>query len=79
MQDTGQGTGVPAGTQASGLPRWVRWFLIVVAVVVVAAVVVMVLVGGQHGPGRHGSVGSVLAQGSTLAEPGPVLSGTTRG
>lgn len=40
---------------ATGVPRWVKVFLLVVAAIVVLGVVVMLLVGGDHGPGRHQS------------------------
>lgn len=33
-------------------PAWVRW-LVIVAVVLLAVVVVALVVGGEHGPGRH--------------------------
>jgi hypothetical protein len=37
-------------TQAA--PRWVK-VAVIIALVLVALVVVMLLVGGEHGPGRH--------------------------
>jgi hypothetical protein len=43
-----------AGGGHPGLPRWVTMSAIVVALLVLALVVVMVIVGGDHGPGRHG-------------------------
>jgi hypothetical protein len=36
-----------------GPPRWVRWSLIVLAVVAAAVLIGSLLMGGQHGPGRH--------------------------
>lgn len=39
-----------------GTPRWVKVFL-VVAVVAVALFVVLLVFGGDHGPGRHTSIG----------------------
>jgi hypothetical protein len=36
-----------------GVPRWVKVSGIVVAILVLALVAVM-LIGGDHGPGRHG-------------------------
>ena len=40
------------GDGYTGMPAWVKWFLI--AAVLVAVVIVVVLVGGgEHGPGRH--------------------------
>jgi hypothetical protein len=38
-----------------GVPRWVKVFLLVTAGIVVLGVAVMLLVGGDHGPGRHQS------------------------
>ncbi|WP_165821192.1 hypothetical protein [Nocardioides gansuensis] len=37
-----------------GVPRWVRLLALGLVVALVAVVVVMLLVGGEHGPGRHG-------------------------
>jgi hypothetical protein len=37
-----------------GLPRWVKLLAIGVIVAVVVLVLVMLLIGGEHGPGRHG-------------------------
>lgn len=39
---------------APGLPDWVKMFLIVGVLLVVGMLVAMVLLGGDHGPGRHG-------------------------
>ena len=39
----------------TGVPRWVTVFLLVAAGIVVLGLVVMLLVGGDHGPGRHQS------------------------
>jgi hypothetical protein len=39
-------------TEAPGTPRWVK-VLAIVAVALIALVVVLLLVGGNHGPGRH--------------------------
>jgi hypothetical protein len=49
-----------AGT-AAGLPRWVKWFLIVTAAIVGVGLLLMVLLGGEHGPGRHTGLGPVAA------------------
>lgn len=43
---------MPDGKQTSGMPRWVKVSAIVVAALLVLMVVLM-LVGGDHGPGRH--------------------------
>ena len=39
-------------------PRWVKNLLWALLAVVVVAVLVMLIAGGEHGPGRHGSLGS---------------------
>jgi hypothetical protein len=36
------------------MPRWVRGFIAAGVIVAVLVVVVLVLLGGDHGPGRHG-------------------------
>jgi hypothetical protein len=35
------------------MPRWVKVFLIVAMALAALAVVAMLVVGGDHGPGRH--------------------------
>ena len=45
----------PAQGPATGVPRWVKVFLLVAVAIVVLGVVMMLLVGGDHGPGRHQS------------------------
>jgi hypothetical protein len=50
---TGDETGVGPGRGATtGMPRWVKVFLII-AIVVVLAFVVSRILGVQHGPGLH--------------------------
>lgn len=44
---------VPSST--TGVPRWVKIFLLVAVAIAVFGVVIMLLVGGGHGPGRHES------------------------
>jgi hypothetical protein len=44
----------------TGMPRWVKVFLIVAVALAVLAVVAMLVVGGEHGPGRHQSTISTL-------------------
>ncbi|WP_169729471.1 hypothetical protein [Thermoactinospora rubra] len=39
------------------MPRWVKVAIVVALLVVAAAVAVMLLSGGEHGPGRHMSLG----------------------
>ena len=54
--------GVEAG---AGTPRWVKVFGII-ALIVALLFVVMLLVGGDHGPGRHtGSPSGQLAPSGT--------------
>jgi len=36
------------------MPRWVKLMAVALAVLVVVAVLSMLLLGGDHGPGRHG-------------------------
>ena len=36
-----------------GVPRWVKILGIVTTIVILLAIVAMILVGGEHGPGRH--------------------------
>lgn len=36
------------------MPKWVKYLLLGVAAVVVIAILAMLIVGGDHGPGRHG-------------------------
>ena len=37
------------------MPRWVKSLVLAVLAVLVIAVVVMLIVGGEHGPSRHGA------------------------
>jgi hypothetical protein len=48
----------PDQRSGAGVPRWVKVFAIVIAVVVALMVVVMIASGGEHGPGRHFSLGA---------------------
>lgn len=55
-----------------GRPRWLK-VLGLLAIAVVLVVVVMVLVGGDHGPGRHlpgGGSGGETAPGGHSPPPG---------
>ena len=45
----------PVQGPVTGVPRWVKVFLLVSSAIVVLGVVMMLLVGGGHGPGRHQS------------------------
>jgi hypothetical protein len=54
--DRGDDTGVrPDEGSTTGTPRWVKVSGVVALVLVLLVLVVMLLVGGNHGPGRHGS------------------------
>jgi hypothetical protein len=50
--------GGPDRRSTTGMPRWVKAFLIVVLLIVLL-LVILLLTGGGHGPGRHmgGGVG----------------------
>jgi hypothetical protein len=49
-----EGAGADAGQdQPPGMPRWVKLMGIALVVLVVAMVVAMLVLGGDHGPGRH--------------------------
>ena len=48
------------GSSTTGMPRWVKVFLIVAVALAVLAVVAMLIVGGEHGPGRHQSMITTL-------------------
>ncbi len=39
--------------QPPGMPRWVKLMGLALVVLVVLAVLAMLLLGGDHGPGRH--------------------------
>jgi uncharacterized cupredoxin-like copper-binding protein len=54
--DTG-GAG-PDRRSTTGMPRWVKVFLIV-TLVVVLVVVILLITGGGHGPDRHMSTGGI--------------------
>lgn len=41
-----------------GMPAWVKYLLLVLLAVVVIAVLAMLVVGGDHGPSRHGGMQS---------------------
>jgi hypothetical protein len=55
MADTSRDPG--SGRERDGspplMPLWVKMFGLAVGVLVVAVVVVFLVVGGEHGPGRH--------------------------
>jgi hypothetical protein len=56
-----------------GTPRWVKVFGIVLIVVVLLAIATM-LIGGEHGPGRHaasGDPGGLIPSSSAVADYAP--------
>ena len=52
----------------TGTPRWVKVFGIVALALVLLVVVAMLVVGGEHGPGRH--TGGVLGPNSNFVQQG---------
>ena len=56
----------PAGDGYTGLPAWVKWTLIAILAVIVLLVLAQLVVGGDHGPGRH-----VSAPSPSAAVPAP--------
>ncbi|MGH3351997.1 MAG: hypothetical protein ACRDPS_15120 [Nocardioides sp.] len=45
----------PSADVPPGMPSWVKYLLGALLVVVLLAVLAMFVVGGDHGPGRHGA------------------------
>lgn len=57
-----------AGDVPPSMPQWVKYLLLGVAAVVVIAILAMLVVGGNHGPGRHGgSPSAPVGPGTTVA------------
>jgi hypothetical protein len=49
-------------------PRWVKYLAVVLAALIAVAVLMMLIVGGEHGPARHGGSGATPApDGRTVA------------
>lgn len=48
--------------RAEGAPRWVKALVIVAAVLIALLVTAMLLLGGDHGPGRHAATSGNDAQ-----------------
>ena len=65
----------PDRGSATGMPRWVKAFLIV-ALVVVLLLVILLFTGGGHGPGRHMSTGDM--GGPAVAGEARMIEVTTR-
>jgi hypothetical protein len=59
-QEPADDTGVRPGPGPTGMPRWVKVFLII-AIVLAAALIVSRLAGVQHGPGLHNPPGALVA------------------
>ena len=55
-EPTGPHGSTDTGPDYTGMPGWVKW-LVIVAVVLGVVLLVALLVGGDHGPGRHTSQG----------------------
>ena len=55
------------GSQPQGLPAWLKIAGAVVAVLILVVVVVLLAGGGEHGPGRHGALGTAAPDAPTLA------------
>lgn len=44
----------PAGpNNYTTMPRWVKWTLIAIVALIVLAIFTALVIGGDHGPGRH--------------------------
>jgi hypothetical protein len=52
---------------STGVPRWVKVFLLVAVAIAVLGVVLMLLVGGDHGPGRHQSATTTPHRACTIS------------
>lgn len=49
--------GDPSDLQEHRMPGWVKGFIIVAGIAVAVLVVLALVLGGDHGPGRHGPGG----------------------
>lgn len=52
---------IGSGGDPVGAPRWVKVLVLAAAVLAGLLVVVMLVVGGDHGPGRHAAQGAAVA------------------
>ncbi len=59
--ETGDGPVAGPNRSTSGAPRWVKVFGIVTGVLALLLLILMLVTGGNHGPGRHLSSGTLLA------------------
>lgn len=53
---------VAASDQPPPMPRWVKRSCYVAAAVILLMIAAIALIGGEHGPGRHVSGGTVSEQ-----------------
>lgn len=44
-------------------PRWVRYLVVALIALSGLAILAMLVIGGEHGPGRHSGAGETLAPG----------------
>ena len=64
------GDAEPQRESDAGMPRWVKLFGLVALILALALVVMFLVVGGDHGPGRH-AVGGSAAQPEMAADRPP--------
>ena len=50
---TGPKASTDAGREYTGMPGWVKWFVIAAVVLAVVLLVAKLVGGGEHGSGRH--------------------------
>ena len=74
--DPSSGSHLEGAPPLTGMPRWVKGFLIAALVVALLVVAAMVISGGEHGPGRHTSSTTANTQATINQPPGsPARSG----
>lgn len=65
----------PASRSHPDVPRWAKVLVIAILVVIAVLIMAMLVVGGEHGPGRHTSVdhpswsGAPSVHGDLASEP----------
>lgn len=64
-----------SGPRREPTPRWVKVVGIVVGVLLVLVILVMVFGGGNHGPGRHMSLGNTSGPAAISEDVGVMQSG----
>lgn len=82
MTDSGNRSGIRDRSDPEPMPRWVKAFGIVVAILVVLVIAMLLIVGGEHGPGRHAASGEdaapplqVRPSVAEQLQPGPLPAG----